>query len=64
MFVLKIEFGELKIQSNLKLDNKFSRITNLMKSQYALVCFTMDMGVGLNTFVHISYDCSHIIILK
>ena len=41
-----------------------SRITNPMKSQYALICFIIDMGVGLNTFVQIFHDCPHIIILK
>ena len=44
MFVLKIEFDELEIQSNLSL------ITNPMESQYALVYFIIDMRVGLKFF--------------
>ena len=64
IFVLKIEFDGLKIQSNLKFDIKSSQIINYVKSQYALVYFTMDMRVELNTFNHIFHVCSHIIILK
>ena len=64
MFVLEIEFDGLEIQSDLGLDNKSNQITNFVKSQYVLVCFTMNMSVGLNTFVHIFHDCPQIIILK
>ena len=56
MYVLKIEFDELKIQSNLRLDNKLSRIINTVKSQFVFIYFIIDIGVKLNIFFHIFYD--------
>ena len=65
MFVLEIEFDGLKIQSDLRLDNKYlSYIINSVKSQYAFVYVTIYMSVRLNTFVYVFHDCPHIIILK